>query len=128
MVSLHTNAQPIMSGEPSVVTFFDELCEIGPSLFKEALEFAASKQLQDLKEKATAVGGWSSISDELGLQISKNKVKVGTTYSKQSAKMVKELEYGKGATPPQPLLRKSVFGSSSTSFSDRVSEYMGNFL
>ena len=126
MVSLQNNAQPIFSGEPSVVTYFDALSLIGADIFKEALEYASYMEMSDIRDRASSTPGWSDVADDLSMHIAKRRVRVGATPTKELASKVKELEYGKGSVPPQPILRKHIFNSSS--FSERVTEYMDGVL
>ncbi len=112
---------PIISGVPSVIEYFDLLAQEGPTFMRAALEKTVREEEDAIKERMQS-SRFSDLSPSLDIRIKKNKIVYGSSESEDAAKRIKDMEYGVPGEPPTPLLRKSALDGNR--FSARVSEHL----
>jgi len=102
---LVSQASPMLSGDPSVLAYFDLLADEGAHMMHAALESAMDDENKRLRKTATSTEEWRDLASQLSVRVSKDALILGTV-TRDARRQAKVVEYGSGQNAPVPILRK----------------------
>lgn len=117
----------MLSGDPSVVSYFDLLAHRGTNLVRAALSAAVADEERILKESAENNPAWRQLSEDLNVRIKGRNLVIGTS-SRDSRKAAKKVEYGDTQQAPVALLRRHLSGDAQGRIQRTFSEHMDKVL
>lgn len=110
-----TGSGTLLSGTPSVVSYYEELIDNFPSILSTAAEKASNRYQESLRGIAQRKG-WGTQSGEINVDYNKSNMEFVVTGSQ-------DLEYGRDGDPPKPVVRNAI--TRTTDLEDLVEEELG---
>lgn len=116
----------MLSGDPTVLAYFDLLADQGASMMREALEDAMDAESTRLRRVAAATDGWRDLAPQLSVRIRKDAIVLGTT-TRSARRQAKIVEYGSVQDAPVPVMRKHLSDTQGR-VQSKVTEYFDKAL